>query len=219
MSEIALRTTEFLNHKAKYTAYRPVGSVVTAISAWRIKAKWTEIICDLMEPSKRKTYTGLPGYDKLIAAWTPALLGEWVSWYRKTQLKTINRPALDTFWTEQIEPIGVLADLPTDPTGEKPVYETWLWSEYERKRFFVVANTDLTDTQAEALNGFDEKPGTVGGIGKTFLTPKKMLDYKTSLGLDAATVAKIDNVDVVVDPKFDAPVASNVFEDIEARIT
>ena len=156
MAEIALRTTEFLNNDPRkaYIAYRPVGSVVVAMSAARIRRKWLEILCDLMAPSKRDSYVTLPGFNTMKEMWSHELLGKWVEFYRDQRNK-FNEVADAKFWTEVIEPIGLLPDLPKDPLGLRPVYETWLWSDHERKTLFIITNDDASTATVESWNGRD----------------------------------------------------------------
>ena len=233
MAEIALRTTEFLNAdpRKKYVAYRPVGSVVAAITDERIKAKWLEILCDFPRASKRESYAAVPGWKKILQAWSTKLLGDYVDALVGPKRNT--KAARDKFWTETIEPLGLLVDLPKDPLGLRPVYETWLWSEHERKAFFIVTNTDASAAVADSWNGHipldkdgkevtwsegvDAKgaPVMVPSADVASIVPKRMVSYATDIrSLSGDTLSNIANPDKVVHPRFDKPIPSSIVKPI-----
>jgi len=228
MAEIALRTTEFLNAdpRKKYVAYRPVGSVSAAITDERIKAKWLEILCDFPRASKRDTYTNapypIPGWDKILSAWSTRLLGDYVDALVGPKRNT--PAARAKFWAEVVEPLGLLADLPKDPTGLKPVYETWLWSGYERKAFFIVTNTDATEATVESWNGHIplDKDGKevvwiedVASTPVVSIVPKRMVAYASDIpDLSGETLADIANPEKIVQPRFDKPIPSSIVKAI-----
>lgn len=234
MAEIALSTVEFFNQKEKYAAWRPVGSVVVAMSDDRIKRKWIEIICDFPSAAKRASYDGLiPGFDKVLAAWSPTLLGEWVEHYRQ-QRNQFNKPADDAFWTEKIAPLHLLEDMPKDPLGLRPVYETWVWSEHERKSLYIVTASESTST-VEGWNGrvaLDKDGNEITWAGDpptpsapvVSIVPRRRVNYKTDItGITSGELADVANPDVVVHPRFDKPIAKTAVlaipnDEITARI-
>lgn len=221
MAEIALRTSEFLNRDSLRFHWRPRGSVVVPVSDARIRRKWIEILCDYPSKAKRATYAGrIPGFDKVCAAWDTRLLGEWIEFYRSHRAP-FSEGADAEFWTQFIEPLGVLPDLPLDPTGLRPVWQTWLWSDEERRRFFIVTATASTNS-VESMYGFitlaedgtEPKPtfdakGVQNGWDKAGVvtTPKRRLDYEKDIaGLKPETILEINDPSVVVHPRFDKPV-------------
>jgi len=215
MAEIALRTSEFYNRKEKYTAWRPVGSVIVAISDRAIRRKWAEMLCDFPStakwPHRRKrfiaTWQEVYGLsrdeatvttDRIRQAWSPRLLREWVDYDR------LGKAAEDEqFWAEQIESLGILDDLPFDPTLNRPVWQTWVWSLFERQRYFIVTNVDATDAEIAVAANREQRQEKDGIV----VCPMKMVDYRTKLGLSAETLAKIGDAAVAVHPRFDLPVA------------
>ncbi len=207
MSEIALRTSERKLQRGNILHWRPVGSTIVCISnSMRIR-KWLEICCDLVSPKKRKDYESLPAYDKLCEAWTPELRETWLIADRPTKDYPLGQLLMDNsypqkLWDELIEPLGVLKDLPLAPESDVLIYNTWLWSETERKQFYIVSNTDATDEEVESWQGTEER---VDGLN-TVIAWKKQIKYQTELGLSQPELDKIANPDIVVHPKFDAPV-------------
>lgn len=225
MSEIALRTTERKLQKAKYLGWRPVGSTIVCCSDHMIRRKWLEIVCDLVAPYKRKGYTALPGYDSLVAAWTPQLREAWLEYDRPTKQYKLSRLLQDDafpqfVWGEIIEPIGLLEDLPYAPEANVKVYDTWLWSELERKNYFVIVNEDADRQTVQAWQGTEERDADTGEVlpelgpdevyGPTInlaVVWKGQVKYETDLGLSGDTLANIADKDKIVHPRFDKPVA------------
>jgi len=199
MAELALRTTEFLNRKPRYTAWRPVGSVVVALSDRIIRRKWIEIAADLVSPAKRDRFRHIPGWDALTKAWTPEVREAWLA-LRRGELGAADDA---WFWANHIVPTGIEKDLPLAPESAVRVCDTWLWSDHERRTFFIVANTDATDDEIEAMSWHEERERD----GRKVVSPAARIDYLTDIGLSADTLDKIADPDQVVHPRFDKPVA------------
>jgi hypothetical protein len=230
VSEIALRTTERRVQKAKYLAWRPVGSAMVCCSDHKIRMKWLEICCDLVSPTKRDRYRGIPGWQRLCDAWTPDLRDAWLDADMPTEGYPLGRllsdhTYVDGLWDGLIKPIGVESDLPFAPESDMPIHRTWLWSDVERKMYFIVANYDTPSSTIEGWNGHDECDATTGAVLpilkegevrdpkiKIVMKPRRMVKYQTDIGLDSAKLAKIADPAVVVYPRFDAPVAAAKFQ-------
>ncbi len=238
MSEIALRTTErrTANH------WRPVGSTIVCCSDSLIRRKWLEICCDLVSPKKRDNYKGIPGWARLCEAWTPELWQAWFDHDRPTfateeekrlyfeedrQIPTkypLGQLLMDNafpqqVWAELIEPIGVLADIPLAPESSVRAHNTWLWSEEERKRYFIVVNGDADDEEVESWQTAETRDGDLG-IVLPELSPgenydpsinvvsiwKKRFDYIADPDISGQTMADIADPDKVLHPRFDKPI-------------
>lgn len=229
MSEIALRTTERRVQKAKYLAWRPVGSAMICCSDHTIRRKWLEICCDLVSPKKRENYKNIPGWKRLCDAWTPELREAWLEYDRPTKDWKLSRLLQDhtfsaTVWDDLIVPLGVEKDLPLAPESDVPVHRTWLWSEGERKRYFIIANTDADSPTVDNWNGSEERNGVTGAVlppladGEVrdskismVIMPRKVVAYKTGLGISGETLAKIAAPGVAVHPDYAAAVPAAKF--------
>ena len=225
MSEVALRTTERKLQTAKALFWRPAGSTIVCCSDHAIRRKWLEISCDLVAPYKRERYTSLPGYDKLVEAWTPQLREAWLEFDRPTEKYKLGQLLQDdafpqSVWQMMIEPIGVLADMPFAPESDRRVYDTWLWNEQERKTYFIVHNNDAGRTTVEGWQGVEERDADTGAVLNPLLPgterdPKinvaivwaKQIKYKTDLELSIGTLDDIATPDKPLHPRFDKPVA------------
>jgi len=229
MAEIALRTSERLVQKTKYLAWRPVGSAMICQSDHTIRRKWLEICCDLVSPAKRANYSNIPGWKRLCDAWTPELRLAWLEADRPTKDWPLSQLLQDhTFsakvWDLLIVPIGVDKDLPLAPESDVPVHRTWLWSEGERKTYFIVVNTDADSPTVDNWNGHEQRDGATGlvlpqlAMGEVrdpkitvVIQPRKMVAYKTELALASLALAKIADPGVMVHPDFTKPVAAVKF--------
>ena len=229
MAEIALRTTERKLQRTKYLAWRPVGSAMICQSDHTICRKWIEICCDLVSPKKRNTYQNIPGWSRLCDAWTPALREAWLEADRPTNQWKLSRLLQDhtystQLWNELIVPIGVDKDLPLAPESDVKIHHTWLWSEIERKKYFIVINTDADSPTIDNWNGHEERDADTGDVlplltegqvrdpGISFaIMPKKQCKYEIDIGLTGSDLDKISNPEIIVHPKFEAPVISQKF--------
>lgn len=230
MAEIALRTSERLVQKAKYLAWRPVGSAIACCSDHTIRRKWLEICCDLVSPQKRENYRGIPGWQRLCDAWTPQLRAAWLAADRPTRDWPLSQLLQDhthsqRVWDSLIVPIGVDRDLPLAPESDVPVHQTWLWSDIERKRYYIVVNTDADSPTVDNWNGHEQSDGDTGLVlprlaeGETrdprikvVISPRMMVDYKHDLGLSAAKLAKIADKAQVNHPDFTSAVGKAKFK-------
>lgn len=225
MAEIALRTTERKTQTATRLSWRPVGSTIVCCSDSIIRRKWLEICCDLVSPKKRDNFRGIPGWRELCEAWTQDLRAAWIEYDRPTIAYPLGQLLMDksypqVVWHEIIEPLGMLADLPFAPESDVRVHDTWLWSDDERKRYYIVINTDADSETIESWQGVEERDADTGevlpelGEGeirdpqiKIAIVWAKQIRYLTDLGLTGGTLGDIANTDKVLHPKFDSPVA------------
>ncbi len=222
MAELALRTTEFKNQKTNYLAWRPVGSVIVALSEHQKRRKWLEIVCDLVAPYKRETYKAIPGWQALVDHWTPQLREMWLDIDRPNESFPLgpllqDRPIAQKIWDDNVDS-QLSSALGKEPRGDVDFTDTWLWSEHERKTTFIVSNFDETDeahleTYGEKLNGLD--------AGNIVFYSKVKVDFKTDIpSLSPETIADIENPDVIVHPKLNVPISKILFNTPDiARIT
>lgn len=235
MSEIALRTTERKLQKEQYLGWRPVGSTIVCCSDSLIRRKWLEICCDLVSPKKRDNFRNIPGWQRLCDAWTSQLREAWFHYDRSTEEHKIGRLLMDKsypqiVWGELIEPIGVLKDLPFAPDADVKVHDTWLWSEQERKRYFIIVNEDASNDEVESWQGVEERDADTGEVLPALAEEevrdpsinlavvwKKQIKYKTEIGLTSSTLADIADPGKIMHPRFDKPVSKikSVRPDIE----
>ena len=229
MPELALRTTERYCEKTKYTSWRPVGSVIVAITRQRLRRKWLEIVCDLMRPDKRENYRNIPGYNRLCEAWSQELWDEWFELNRPTKEYPLgpllqDESCAQKMWNERVVPLGLPSDLPFAPEADLRVCDTWLWSERERRNYFIVVNEDASDDEvktwadhvewdvdadAEWQTDTEGKPTNPGH--RLLIRPRMCVRYQTDLGLSDKTRARIADKNQVVHPRFDKPVAAAYF--------
>ena len=225
MSEIALRTSERLATKGNVWHWRPVGSTIICCTDSLIRRKWLEICCYLVSPKKRDTYRALPGWDKLCEAWTPELREAWLEFDRPTETNRLSplledEAFLNSVWQTMIEPIGVLDDLHFAPESDRKVYDTWLWSEFERKNYFIIVNEDTDSETVQGWQGVEERdadsgdvlspllPGTVRDPAiNVALVWNKQIDYKTDIGLSGSTLTDIADPSKTLNPRHDKPVS------------
>jgi hypothetical protein len=112
----------------------------------------------------------------------------------------------ETLWGEIVDS-QIPGLLGKDPRGEVDLVNTWLWSEYERKNWFIVVNTDETDLHTvKAWNGWQE---TIDG-GKLIIHPKTRIKYDTDLTLSKESLALVADKETIVHPKFSSPVSKTV---------
>jgi len=207
MAEVALNLTPHDLRKGTYRFVCPEGAVIEAITDERRRRKWIEIICDLSSPRKRDHYRRIPGWKRICEAWSPQLRTAWMDLERgKHRLAGWSDAE---FWAHHIEPLGLLADLPQAPGTDRRVYETWLWSQHERKVFFIVVNDDEPDVEIwrrKRMTGAAEE-------GNMVIRPGRVLNFRTDIGLSLDTVAKILDPARLVHPRFDKPVGRDTFKD------
>ena len=210
MAEIALRTSERRLQKEKYLALRPKGAAIICLSDSAIRRKWLEIACDLVSPAKRASYTTITGYARLCDAWSPVLREAWLEAGRPTAEyphgRLMEDPGLaQVLWDMYVKPLGIEKDLPLAPESDVRVSGTGLWSDHERKTYYIVTNTDANDATVTGWQGHDEITDDKLGL---VIISRKVVDYETAIGLDGAKIADIANPSKVVHPDFTAPIAS-----------
>ena len=206
MAEIALRTRTMYVAKEKYTAVKPSGTVISVWTNRRIREKWMEIFCCQSRPEKRDDYTHIPNWTNICAAWSQSLFDNWMS-YCRTKPKERNP---NNFWKDFIEPLDFLDAMGNATESTKPKYETVIWASGNLTRNFIVYNTDATDAQLTAM------AQTVEQIQNDRLFLRgTVYDYKTDISISAPTLAKIQDWNQAVYPKFDAPVVLNKFADAD----
>jgi len=204
MSEIALRTTERKLQKVEYLGWRPVGSTIVCCSDSLIRRKWLEICCDLVSPKKRDNFKGIPGWQRLCDAWTPELRDAWLHYDAPTKKHPIGRLLMDktypqVVWKELIEPIGILADLPFAPDANVKVYDTWLWSSEERKRYFIVVNNDADNDMVESWQGIENRNADTGDVMPTL--SRELFVVKPTVGFyKLVTIKGIEYWREIYDP-------------------
>jgi len=213
MAEIALRTTERRLVRDGCLHWRPVGSTIVCCDDHMIRRKWLEICCDLVAPYKRKDYTTLPGFDKLVEAWTPELREAWLEFDRPTEQYKLGQLLMDdafpqSVWQTMIEPIGVLKDLPFAPESDKKVHDTWLWSEGERKNYYLVYNDDANRQEVQSWQGTEERETSDPKIKLAHVWAKQV-EYKLDIGLSLGTLADIADPEKVKNPRHDKPVGKD----------
>lgn len=222
MHEISLRITALDNTKAKYRSYRPVGSVISAVSRWRKRDKWLEILCDLTSPSKRDNVWNrfvLNGYPVTVnmwnaacSVWSESLWNQWREYYSLPSLSIIERAAkiaaMSDLWTYyKSEAVGVVDEFGLEPHGIKNLVDTWLWSPKDKKDSFIIVNDDATYEDIENINGFNYLDGEI--------IPKTMFDWENDLGLSEDSKALIRDVNVTVNPRFDKLVEKTKAKNID----
>lgn len=212
MAELSLHTTDFINKKTEYVAWRPKGTIISIITTHRMRLKWLEIVCDLVSPKKRDQYKTIQGWQYLCEYWTQELRDEWIELGKPNKTYSHGRlledkTAAQKMWDNRITP-DLINLLGYEPRGYENVTNTWLWSEHERKTLFIVVNNDIDEEQLineYGLGKFYVKNGTL------VATSGARLKYETNAGLSVKTIEDINNQEIVVHPKFDAPIAKTYF--------
>ena len=195
MAEILLRTRELINAKEKHTVVKPRGSIIDVFYDRRIKNEWLRILCVYPSPQLRDKYTTLPYFTEIISAWSPTLYQNYLDW-DKSKVKDT-----DKFWTDNIASLGILPVLGTAPDSAKPLYETWLFSDTERKQFFTVYNDDATEEQLKTIYGMQEI------IYKDKLYMKqKQYDYMADPAISKTTQGLINDPTQILYTQYDKPV-------------
>ena len=222
MAEVALRTTEEYNRKTNVTVWRPRGGVVSAFSDRWIRAKWIEIICDLLAPYKRQRFAHLPWAAPLAQSWTPQLRDAWRDWERgRWLLDGETQDARDAaFWTQWIEPRTPLDKMPKEPSGVRPIYEAVLWGSKDLMTTFAIVVEAPSDA-VESMNGEEPRNEITGLVvpidaPRAVIVPRRWCDYPSVLGLSQETLDLIADPSVRVMPRYDEPVAAKLICPLDA---
>ena len=170
---------------------KPKGVVCVAITSERIRAKWVEIVADLIRPERRGGAYGFNFAAAVQAVWKP----EWYQTFRAMENGEITP---DAAWATVSK---VLPDLGKDPRGKVPRSDCWPWHQQERRLFYIckIDSEDATLAQkgnytldGKACNGFLHE-----------------VDYTNNLDLGSADLADIDNTALVVHPKLTVTLAAS----------
>ena len=184
--EIALRTSERKWTVKKITHFWPKGSLLIGIPAARIQRKWVEICGDLMSPAKRGMFTKVRNYGILTAAWQQ-------KWYDTFWAMSRGEMTRQAAWAV-IAASGIDGDLGNDTMGDVLLTSTWMWSEWEKKHFFI---TRLDSEDHSLLNQIDYTK-----TEKAFFGGQWYIDYVTDIGLSSGSIDDIDDVSVTVEPRY-----------------
>ncbi|MFQ5493934.1 MAG: hypothetical protein ACE5EX_01000 [Phycisphaerae bacterium] len=196
-----------------------MGSVLEAVSRARCKAKWLEIVCDLMRPAKQAQFTTFTYHSVLRPLWRPA-------WYELIRDVWRGNVGVDAAWTTVLADGTIQGAMPTDPTGRVPVLDTWVWSDIERRMFFIVAMDEATMTSGQIDDAAGETryvDPPVDAVEDAVVTPGLIrplhrIDYIGGdvPGLSAATLTRIADRTQIVHPRLDLPLDSVVLRDSPA---
>ena len=206
MAEIALRTWELKTVKEKYIAWRPKGSAIVVISEHEKRRKWLEIVCDLVSPKKRDKFKGIPGWQNLVDHWTQAFWDEWFELHKPTKKYPLgpilqNKGIVQQMWDNSID-AQLTAILGKESVGVEDLTKTWLWSGHERKTLFIVFNDDVTDAELE-IYGLGT---TLFKNGDAVMTLGAQYKYDFDVAISPDTLAKIQDPDFVIHPRFNIAV-------------
>lgn len=204
MAELAVRTKPRVIKSLNDFICRPTGSVIIAISHEAIRRKWLEIICDLVSPKKRDMFKKIPGWNYLVDHWTPELREKWLS------VERLNNPVETEKMLINDVDRQLSSLLGKDPRQEKDLMGTWLWSEAERKRYFL----SFVDDESEEVIGASAFTEVSVGENAVVLCPSKKIDFETALGLSQDSVNKIKDPGVIVHPKFSSPISKTTITTI-----
>jgi len=212
MAELALRTQEFINHKQKYTAWRPVGSIIISINQHRMRRKWLEIVCDLVSPKKRNQYKSIPGWQYLCDHWTPQLREEWFQLQKPNKeyphgALLQNAITSQTMWEQRVD-LQLISLIGKEEYGIKDKTDTWLWGDDERKIYFITVNEDEEDNSSvQGWAGFNN----ITQDGKLHIVPRTQIKYQTDIPeLSEETLLDIADRDKILHPRFDKPISKAI---------
>lgn len=191
--ELAVWTQPDRIEKRNGSTYRKLrGAVVVGITSQKIRAKWVELVADLIRPERRGgAYDFGPMTTSLQKAWS----SDWYDAFRSMERGDITP---DQAWAAMS---GKLPELGKDPRGEVPITDTWLWGAGERKLFYL-CKVDLEDEGVAQKIDYMRAGQPCNGYANT-------VDYANSLGMGAGDVLDIDNPNVVVQPKLNVTLAAS----------
>ena len=170
---------------------KPKGAVCVAITSEHIRAKWVEIVADLIRPERRGGAYRFNFAAAVQAVWKP----EWYQTFRAMENGEITP---DAAWATVSK---VLPDLGKDPRGEVPRSDAWPWHQQERRQFYI-CKIDLEDADIA-------QQGDYTLDGKACKGYLYKVDYASNLGLGIADVQDIEDEDVLIHPKLTTMLAAN----------
>ena len=227
MNEMALRVTDKIfqdfstridatdNNKVslyKRTIYNPKGGLQSVWTDTRIRAKWVEVVCDLLSPQKRDQFT--PGLiancgfttdqiAALVSVWTNEKRNQWLG-IAKQKDKKEKKKQLDDLWAD-IVPEQIIADVGTDSTGTVNKTDAVIWSDADKMDYLIVCNDDVGNP--EDLIGYEDSEVDGTAIKKQ----RYKINWETDIGLTETEKGNVRNPAIIVQPIYDRPVA---FENI-----
>lgn len=204
MAEISLMTITKYIEKEKYISWMPKGSAISVIDTKRMRNKWLEIVCDLMQPIKRDKYPNFPGREHIISHWTKQLHDEYV----ELRHSGVSLEKMDSqeMWDRVVDP-QLIAQLGKDPRGQKDCTDTWVWSDYEKQVFFIVVNEN--ESLIRAWEGFNTRYDN----STIYVTPRVVYNYEVDSAISSETLTDIADRNIIVQPKFDSPVDKTKFNE------
>lgn len=114
-------------------------SIICAVSAESIRAKWIELCCETSAPQNRQQLIAWEHYDTLARLWKPHRLGLFQAMRR-------GEYAADDLWDEIVaEYSAALAESHRSTVGESPYInplQAWTWTASELRRFYVAPIAD-----------------------------------------------------------------------------
>ncbi len=201
--EICVDITERRERRDNFLYLRPKGGIVLGVTKERIRSKWVEIFGELLRPNKRHMYEGVPGFATIVSAWKP----QWYNAWRDMANRVINA---DEAWN-QIVRDGIIEDMPSDPRGDVPVTDTWLWSSHdgdrylcERKRFLIL-NLDHEDAELPRKARHMDN-------GNIILGPAHKIDYEIDLGISQVSLIEINDSNKLFHPRLNYTVSFSVLK-------
>lgn len=199
--EVLLRIRAQQVDRGDFIATRPKGSIVAGKLQREIDEKWLEIIGDLLSPEKRSQYTKFQYYDSVVRAWKPL--------YRRLyQRHQLGQLTLSQAWKQLLQDGDIDLELPTDRRNTHKIYRSWPWSETERRLWLPASIDETGKTEAELLDLYTADRWTRGR--DTYVGPKWNLDYRTAMGYRPTEIADIENYNVSMHPRIDAPTSPSV---------
>ncbi len=183
--EIALCCHEQIRLCDTCTYRRPRGSIIVAIPQHNIRRKWVEICGRLLSPENRDNFKNIIIYRQITGAWKKSWEDASIAMFRK---EITADQAWDAIVSDNFPNLG------TDPRGDVPLTDTWLWSDWERRNFYL-GKVDREDQSLANKILYKHNEGIAIG-------PSHIVDYRRNPLLSQGDIAKIENVNEKIDPNF-----------------
>lgn len=181
--EVALWTSQRIEPQGESIYRKLRGSIVIAVTSDVIRRKWVEICGDLLRPAKRHDFTGVQQYGAITESWR-------TSWYNAWKDMESGRVSPGTAWQAIVN--DGLPDLGNDPHNQVPLVDTWGWSDWERKHFYL---GKLTTEDASIARKISYRHGGEVAHGNAYT-----IDYRNDLALSVAEIADVEDLNVKLDP-------------------